>query len=301
MLISIIVPVYNTEKYLRRCINSILAQTYVDYELLLVNDGSTDGSGNICDEYAKNDSRVRVFHKTNGGVSSARNVGLEEAQGEWVTFVDSDDWIDEHFLMKMSENISSEVDVIVSSVFSDKCIDAQEFVNEMLKRSLPPQVWGKLYRRNVLKRSLQLPRDLFWGEDLVTNVLVGLGISGKVKITNVCLYIYDINESSISNNRVVSLEYEEYFLHVLQSRMGVNNVKYYEDALNYTKLYILEDLIVCKQAVDYGLPWVKELIVWGIDNCKCLTLRQRIVLLIRNNFICRYALAVERRLYRLTH
>ena len=301
MVISIIVPVYNTEKYLQRCINSILAQTYVDYELLLVNDGSTDGSGNICDEYAKNDSRVKVFHKKNGGVSSARNVGLEEAQGEWVTFVDSDDWINEHFLMKMSENISSEVDLIVSSAFSDKSIDAQEFVNEMLKRSLPPQVWGKLYRRNVLKSSLQLPRDLFWGEDLVTNVLVGLGLSGRVKITSESLYVYDINESSISNNRVVSLEYEDYFLHVLQSRMGEDNVKYYEDALNYTKLYILEDLIVCKQVVDYGLTWVKELKLWGMENSKYLTLRQRIVILIRNNVICRYALAVERRLHRLIY
>ena len=93
-LISVIVPVYNAEKYLCRCIDSILAQTYKDFELLLIDDGSKDSSGAICDEYAAKDSRVRVFHKENGGVGFARNVGLDHAQGDWVTFVDSDDWVD---------------------------------------------------------------------------------------------------------------------------------------------------------------------------------------------------------------
>lgn len=93
-MISIIVPVYNTEKYLDQCIQSILSQTYTDYELLLVDDGSTDSSGVICDRYAEQDSRVREFHKPNGGVSSARNMGLDNARGEWIGWVDSDDYID---------------------------------------------------------------------------------------------------------------------------------------------------------------------------------------------------------------
>lgn len=83
--ISVIVPVYNTEKYLHRCVDSILAQTFTDFELLLIDDGSTDSSGAICDEYAQKDSRVRVFHKENGGASSARNLGLDNATGEWIT------------------------------------------------------------------------------------------------------------------------------------------------------------------------------------------------------------------------
>lgn len=92
--ISIIVPVYNVEKYLHRCVDSILAQTFADIELLLVDDGSRDKSGAICDEYVEKDSRVRVFHKENGGVSSARNLGLDNARGKWIGFVDSDDWVD---------------------------------------------------------------------------------------------------------------------------------------------------------------------------------------------------------------
>lgn len=85
--ISVIVPVYNAEKYLHRCIDSILAQTFADFELLLIDDGSTDKSGEICDEYADKDARIRVFHKANGGVSSARNVGLDNALGEYICFV----------------------------------------------------------------------------------------------------------------------------------------------------------------------------------------------------------------------
>ena len=100
--VSIIVPVYNTEKYLARCIDSILAQTFTDFELILVNDGSKDNSGKICDEYAQKDSRIIVIHKENGGVSSARNKGLDIAQGEWISFVDSDDWISSNYLSDFS-------------------------------------------------------------------------------------------------------------------------------------------------------------------------------------------------------
>lgn len=89
--VSVIVPVYNVEAYLRTCVDSVLCQTYRDFELLLIDDGSTDASGSVCDDYAHQDARVRVFHKSNGGSSSARNRGLEEARGEWVVFLDSDD------------------------------------------------------------------------------------------------------------------------------------------------------------------------------------------------------------------
>ena len=100
-LISVIVPVYNTEKYLDRCIQSVLAQTYTNWELLLIDDGSTDSSGTICDQYAAEDNRIRVFHKENGGVSSARNLGLDNAKGEWITFVDSDDWVEPSMLKEL--------------------------------------------------------------------------------------------------------------------------------------------------------------------------------------------------------
>ena len=97
-IVSIIVPVYKVEKYLPRCVGSILAQTYADFELILIDDGSPDKSGELCDKYALRDRRVKVIHKENGGVSSARNAGLDVAQGKYITFVDSDDWVAENYL-----------------------------------------------------------------------------------------------------------------------------------------------------------------------------------------------------------
>lgn len=114
-LVSIIVPVFNSEKTINQCIDSVIQQTFSDWELLLVNDGSKDKSGEICDEYAKDDSRIRVFHKVNGGVSSARNTGLECALGKWVMFLDSDDYLNINSLDSMIYG-SDDCDLVFSSI-----------------------------------------------------------------------------------------------------------------------------------------------------------------------------------------
>ena len=113
-LVSIIVPVYNAEKYLNRCIDSILSQTMTDFELLLIDDGSKDDSGRICDEYSEKDARVRVFHKTNGGVSSARNLGLDNAIGDWITYVDADDRCSYEYLEHLLSKVDEGTDLIIS-------------------------------------------------------------------------------------------------------------------------------------------------------------------------------------------
>lgn len=115
-MVSCIIPVYNTEKYLPRCIESVLAQTFVDWEMLLIDDGSTDASGSICDEYAAKDERIRVFHKENGGISSARNLGLNYAQGEWIFFVDSDDSLPKTSLESLLSR-SSDANIIAGGFF----------------------------------------------------------------------------------------------------------------------------------------------------------------------------------------
>ena len=120
-ILSVIVPIYNTKEQLSRCIDSILSQSFSDFELLLVDDGSTDGSSVVCDAYSAKDNRVRVFHKANGGVSSARNVGLENVNGQWLTFLDSDDWIEEDYFQVPFD---SDVDILYQNrVFSDGRLD----------------------------------------------------------------------------------------------------------------------------------------------------------------------------------
>ena len=119
--ISIIVPVYNVEAYIGECIDSLIAQTYKSIEIILVDDGSSDTSGKICDDYAKSDSRITVIHSPNGGVSRARNIGLDNASGEWITFVDSDDWLDKDFCQKLVEKAEN-ADIVFARMirnFSD--------------------------------------------------------------------------------------------------------------------------------------------------------------------------------------
>lgn len=104
-LISVIVPVYNVEKYLRKCIDSILCQTYKNFEIILIDDGSSDNSGKICDEYLNRDERISVFHKKNQGLSEARNTGIKKAKGKYLTFVDSDDFINEEYILNLYDNL----------------------------------------------------------------------------------------------------------------------------------------------------------------------------------------------------
>ena len=107
ILVSVILPVYNVEKYLIKCLDSVIRQTYQKLEIILVDDGSTDSSGKICDEYANKDGRIKVFHKKNGGLSDARNYGIERSTGEYLAFIDSDDYVDDdyiEFLMNLTES-----------------------------------------------------------------------------------------------------------------------------------------------------------------------------------------------------
>ena len=173
--ISVIVPVYNAEKYLPRCIESVLAQTFVDWEMLLIDDGSTDASGSICDEYAAKDERIRVFHKENGGVSSARNLGLDNAQGEWITFVDSDDYIEENYLKSFEGNLDA--DLVVGNMIEkgpqgNLLRNIPSGYHHPLKKALEGNLtklafqspWGKMFRGSLIKK-LRFDESMVTGED----------------------------------------------------------------------------------------------------------------------------------------
>lgn len=168
-LLSVIIPVYNVEEYLAKCVESILAQTYTNLEVILVNDGSKDGSGSICDAFAQKDSRVRVIHKTNGGLSSARNAGMDAATGEYITFVDSDDWIEsdayEH-LMALMERY--QVKLVCGGNFDvdggtgektlgicpakEEVVTAEEFVGRMfLWQGCDSSACDKIYHKSLLE------------------------------------------------------------------------------------------------------------------------------------------------------
>ena len=209
-IISVIIPVYNVEKYLRRCIESVLCQTYRNLEVLLINDGSQDNSINICEEFQKKDQRIKIIQKENGGVSSARNMGLRALSGNYVTFIDSDDYIKETYLETLITNmIEKNVDVVAcgyywekkkESFFQEKngqsrIISLENREMNFCKDKFLLPVWGKLFKVHILK-DIWFDEDLQVGEDAL--FMAKAMNNGKTLYFNQeYLYIYAFNESSI--------------------------------------------------------------------------------------------------------
>lgn len=222
-LISIIVPVYNTELYLTQCIDSIVTQTYTNLDIILINDGSTDNSGKICDEYADKDSRIRVIHNQNSGVSAARNVGLGICKGEYVAFIDSDDYVAKDFIEKLYRAITeNEVDLSICGLEKIGGIDIrsgkydEKFQNQKILLPMSgilqnDELWfhsidsnligcylcNKLFKKSLLHR-FKLDTSLSIGEDMVYLIQYLLCIEKAYYIAE-DLYKYRMNNNSAMN------------------------------------------------------------------------------------------------------
>jgi capsular polysaccharide biosynthesis protein cpsI len=261
-LISIIVPVYKVEKYLEKCVKSILNQTYTNLEIILVNDGSPDECGRLCDELAKVDNRIKVFHKENGGLSDARNYGVERASGEYIGFVDSDDYIHESMYEKLYEAIKKSGTELsecgVTRVYKDMLrphyegedyfliLDKQEYLGEYLEnRRLYGSAWCKLIQRDLAKK-IKFPtgkiyEDAFYTLELLENVNKFTIISGNY-------YYYYIRENSITTRPFSSndMDYIEIMDRIRDYTLS-NFPKFKEQLLvrlTYAYLSIFNQLIV---------------------------------------------------------
>lgn len=212
-LISIIVPVYKVEAYLRECIDSIIGQTYKNWELFLVDDGSPDSCGDICDSYAEADKRISVIHKENGGLSDARNCALEKVSGDYITFIDSDDYISENYLQCMLSYANCyDADIVQCDYSRDKnllneqkdkkekeitIIEGEEILRDYLRFKKPEVLaCAKLYRKELFT-SLRFPVG-YIDEDNYTTYITCYYAKIFVNINRV-LYYYRINQESISN------------------------------------------------------------------------------------------------------
>ncbi|WP_072543299.1 glycosyltransferase family 2 protein [Bacteroides mediterraneensis] len=200
--ISIIVPVYNAERTLNRCVDSILSQTFQEWELLLIDDGSTDRSGELCDEYVSKDQRIKVFHKKNGGVSSARNTGLNHAKGEWITFIDSDDEIPKNTFTDDCKYFTE--DLIVGAYYEAKedkeyhrwflhaGVFYQNHLSEFYTKNISAPifgvVWGKLFR-NRLCKGLDFDTNMKVGEDTLF-VMQYLQRVKELRVIDKDVYLY---------------------------------------------------------------------------------------------------------------
>lgn len=260
-LVSIIVPVYNAEKYLNRCVDSILVQDYPNFELLLMDDGSTDSSGAVCDAYAQKDSRVRVVHKENSGVSDTRNCALDLAKGEYIQFLDSDDWIVPEATRLLVRSMEQyQCDMVIADFYrvsgerlaqkgdieEDKVMTRQEFAACMIENPADfyyGVLWNKMYRRSIIEEhKIRMDVSISWCEDFLFN-LEYIRHASSFYALQVPIYYYLKRKGSlVSQGASISNTV----------RMKINIFEYYNEF--YKDVYDHEDYANIKRQV-YGFFW----------------------------------------------
>ena len=260
-ILTFSIAAYNVEKYLNKCIESIVNQTYENIEIILIDDGSNDNSGIICDEYAKKDNRIIVVHKENGGVSSARNKGLKIAKGEWISFVDADDWIEQTFCQTLLNKVTQEqADIALCGYnrITDNRIEKinannQEVFlnsNEYLVKSLNPQTgFGfchmKLIKKEVLK-SISFNERIEVGEDALFNIQLSTYIKKAVFLKQP-LYNYRINNQSVvkrydenyANKYLKSMKIIEEYIWQEYNEENEENIEIKQNYYNFVAYHIM--------------------------------------------------------------
>lgn len=286
--ISIIVPIYNVEKYLEKCVSSIINQTYKNIEIILVDDGSTDNCYRICDDFQKKDKRIIVIHKKNGGLSDARNAGLRIATGELIGFVDGDDYIKKDMYEKMYTcmkntdadiveckciNVRNEKEEIVNESSKTYLYDAQAALKLMMSSGQKIQkprlsVWSKLFKKEIID-GLKFPVGKVH-EDIVFEAKAFLNAE-KICILDKCLYCYNIREGSIMNSGFSKKDLDKLILmqertellkeRKLNALAEISEINYYETVLRYYYLASINKAISIKRQLEELLKKNKHRII----------------------------------------
>ena len=296
---SLILPVYNVEKYVKRCVNSLLRQEYTDYEIILVDDGSTDSSGSICDKLADKNNNIFAYHKENGGLSDARNYGMDRAKGNYILFIDSDDWVDEKLLISLHNHLNkSNVDILkfgfqkmqegnykntFFSYFNIGVYDRRQIEETILPYMIGPKrlfcyeqnacksVWSHVYSLNFLRENnirFVSEREIL-NEDYLFN-LHTLLYAKSLEVTHYILYYYDYREGSLSK-RYITNEFERKLkLHreykLLLERNGLferYETPYYSECVDGFYACISNECCCWNETSKYAVQNIKKIL-----NCK---------------------------------
>ncbi|MBQ8479035.1 MAG: glycosyltransferase family 2 protein [Akkermansia sp.] len=223
--ISLIVPVYNAERYFADCLESVLAQTYQDYEVVIVNDGSTDGSAVIAEKYARRDSRFSVYHQQNAGVTAARRNAIANAAGDYVFFLDADDTLPQNALEIFSQYINREWDIIIAqwqdltAVRKKESLSIEEYRRRLIFSKIQVGACGKLVKRTLFTKSvLALPREIKVGEDWIMHLRLSFNTENNVLVIPNQVYCYNLNEGSVTSTFKHNIEYaRKFYPHLVES------------------------------------------------------------------------------------
>lgn len=273
--ISVIVAVYKAEAYLHRCVDSLLAQTFQDFEILLIDDGSPDHSGKICDDYAKQDARIRVFHKENGGVGSARQCGIDHARGEYTTHVDPDDWVEPTMLEEMyAKAKEDDADMVLADWYLEyvddtkyvnqqpSSLDVKTVLSDFLCFKLKISLCGRLICTSCYKNShIIFPLNIAYGED--NSVLIKMLCKmRKISYLPYAYYHYDSysNSNSLSRNRKdIASVYDMIFNSYKDDLYAFSHQLYRMHFSLLAYLIFIDDLLL---ASDYKKKYYKSLLVF---------------------------------------
>lgn len=281
MLISVIIPIYNVEKYLIECFESLSRQKTFQIEFICVDDGSTDKSGIICDEFAKRDKRFKVIHKKNGGVSSARNVGMENAIGKYIAWVDPDDYITLNWYECIEEYLKKNIDIlffdyalkndkkIINKNFGDETsyLDKENFLNNLVIDKIKSHLWQMVFKRDIIK-NIKFPLNRTFMEDFSVLHKIVL-MANKIVYLNKILYFYRVRKDSLTNRWTIEQNYKAYCIakerydYLMRKGYSISKLGYLMWALNVCSVYYrnknqkyIKYFISCKKEIDNNKEYI---------------------------------------------
>ena len=294
-LVSVVIPAYNVSEYIGECLDSILSQTYPNIEIIVVDDGSKDQTGAICDRYAQNASNIRVIHQANGGANNARMTGVMAAAGKWITLVDGDDTLGCNAIQTMLEHATDDCAIVLSGYSEEHTFSSAEYGEKLLTWSIHA-LFGKLYRRDVIAHEdiFATPRWLVVGEDFLSNIKAVKYIGDDI-VSGIPQQVYNYRQRSGSlmhsfkndgeyDYRLLKLVKEE----IESASLNIRNLANYE-------IGVLSHLIMSRSSIDTG--WLESL----KKRCTGMPLskREQFILSSTDSLWKREALIAEKKLRKI--
>lgn len=306
-LISIILPVYNGEKFVTYAIESVLHQTYPCWELLIVDDGSTDGTAGICDAFALSDKRISVFHQPNGGVNTARAKGIDNSSGDYIVFLDADDTLPEDSLQRSIDSIYDGVSILAEG-YGNMALDKERYAQYLISGRIGPALWGKMFASSVVKSvDYHLDPAIRMGEDLLLNLILSLHSDHIRIISDRIYFVNHSNDQSVTRTFKKTWEYEKYYFHQMEDLFldKCKDFSNYEDIvfyvnksrLNGIKYVMLDGNDVCYRDKEF-----LALESYFKSSGRRFGVSERLVFLLKDSslysFVIRLSMRVNRRVIR---
>ncbi len=296
-LVSVVLPVFNGERFLRGAIESVLTQTCRDWELLIVDDGSTDRSPAICDEFAARDVRITVFHQPNGGVNAARAKGIDNARGEFLTFLDADDALMPVALDFMARLFQSDTDLVAHGE-SDSKLNKEAYAKALWGKGVGPELWGKMFRTALFKQTdYTLERRMAMGEDLLLNSIYTLQIESAILFSKEVYSMNHNNEASVTRTFKHNWEYEKYYFSKVEDRFlskcrGWDSYEEIRLLVNKSWLNAMKYVMLDGNHINYKDAEFKEISNYFKTRKQDLGPSEKLLFIVKNSCVYRFFLSL---------